>query len=256
MKKLQILFWSVALVSLYSCTAFNPSVMFRDKGKYNYDQFVKGPDSTYRISPNDILNVRILNNDGEALVNITGGVEGDQKGNSQFGGIPILVEYDGTAKLPQVGRVMLKDMTRRQAEDELEKKYAAFYPFPFVTITISNRHVIVFPGTGNNAKIVDFKRDNMNLLEALAEVGGIAHSGKAKKIKLIRGDLNNPKVYKINLSTLKGMKEADLVLQSGDIIYVEPYVDPGLVFRQDVLPYFTAVTSVASIVGVIIALTK
>jgi polysaccharide export outer membrane protein len=119
--------------------------------------------------------------------------------------------------------------------------------------------VIVFPGTGNNAQIVEFTRDNMNLLEALAKVGGIANSGKAKKIKLIRGDLKNPKIYKINLGTLEGMKEADLALQSGDIIYVEPYEDPAIIFNRSVLPYFTAIGSVASVVtavALIITLTK
>lgn len=230
--------------------------MFREGGKYNYDQFAKGTDSTYRIAPNDILNVRILNNSGEALVNITGGVGGASNNNSQFVGIPILVEYDGTAKFPLIGRLPVAQLSRREAENMLEDKYATYYPSPFVTMTITNRHVIVFPGTGNNAKIVEFKRDNMNLIEALAEVGGISNSGKAKKIKLIRGDLSNPKVYRINLGTLKGMKEADLVLQSGDIIYVEPYVDPSQIFAKDVLPYITAITSVASIVGLIIALTK
>lgn len=247
-----------------SCSVFNPSVMIRTRKDYPFDTFVKGNDSTYRIGPNDVIDVRILTNDGEGLINLTSKVEqqggsGTGGGKSEFGGIPIQVEYDGSAKLPIIGRHMMAGKTRREAEDYLETEYAKFYDDPFVTIHISNRQVIVFPGTGNNAQVVRFKRDNMNLLEALAEVGGIANTGKARRIKLIRGDLKNPQVYLINLSTLKGMKEADLVLQSGDIIYVEPYEDPAVIFNRSVLPYFAALGSVASVVtavALIVTLTK
>lgn len=245
-----------------SCKTFNPSVLFREGDNFQYDKFISGPDSLYRLAPNDIINVRILTNDGENLINVTSDVESSAASASvatQFGGIPILVEYDGTAKLPLIGRIPLSGLTRREAEDSLERCYKVQYKDPYITITINNRKVMVFPGTGNNAKIVNFTGDNMNLIEALAEVGGISNTGKAKKVKLIRGDLKNPKVYAIDLSTLQGMKDADLALQSGDIIYVDPYEDPAVLFNKNVTPYLTILTSIASVitsVAIIIALTK
>lgn len=259
MKKYALILMIIAvLFSLHSCSVFNPSVMMRTAKNYQYDQFTKGSDSIYRLAPNDIINVRILTNDGEGLLNITGNAEVENK-NSQFGGMPILVEYDGTAKLPIVGRVKLSGYSRREAEVELEKLYAEHYKNPYVSITVNNRKVLVFPGTGNNAQVVNFTGDNMNIIEALAQVGGISNSGKAKKVKLIRGDLSNPKVYKIDLSTLEGMKSADLSLQSGDIIYVEPYEDGAVIFNKSVGPYLTALGSIASVitsVALIITLTK
>ncbi len=233
--------------------------MIRVPADYQYDKFTTGPDSLYRLAENDIINVRILTNNGENLINVTGDVESNTQGNSSFGGIPILVEYDGTSKLPLIGRVSLAGLTRREAEDKLEGLYKDQYKDPYVTITFSNRKVLVFPGTGSNAKVVPFIGDNMNLIQALAEVGGISNTGKAKSVKLIRGDLKNPKVFKIDLSTLEGMKQADLALQSGDIIYVDPYEDPALIFGRNVTPYLAAIGSIASVitsVAVIIALTK
>ncbi len=243
-----------------SCATFNPSVLFRETPNFQYDKFIAGPDSIYRLAPNDIINVRILTNNGENLINVTQDVESKNSPNdAQFGGIPILIEYDGSAKLPLIGRVQLSGLTRREAEDKLEELYKDQYKDPFITLTVNNRKVLVFPGTGNNAKVVNFTGDNMNLIEALAEVGGISNTGKAKKVKLIRGDLKNPKVYKIDLSTLAGMKEADLALQSGDIIYVDPYEDPAVLFNKNITPYITALGSLASVVtsvALIIVLTK
>jgi polysaccharide export outer membrane protein len=234
--------------------------MIRVPPDYQYDKFTTGPDSLYRLAENDIIHVRILTNNGENLINVTGDVESTSPNdNASFGGIPILVEYDGTSKLPLIGRVSLAGLTRREAEDKLEGLYKDQYKDPYVTITLSNRKVLVFPGTGSNAKVVNFTSDNMNLIQALAEVGGISNTGRAKSVKLIRGDLKNPKVYKIDLSTLEGMKEADLALQSGDIIYVDPYEDPAIIFGRNVTPYLAAISSVAAVVtsvALIIALTK
>jgi len=249
------------LLLLSSCVSFNPSVLFKEPKNFQFDKFTIGPDSLYRLAPNDIINVRILTNNGENLINVTGNVEGNSSANSSnsFGGIPILVEYDGTAKLPLIGRVKLSGLTRREAEDKLEELYQEQYRQPYITITLNNRKVLVFPGTGNNARVVNFTGDNMNLIEALAEVGGISNTGRAKRVKLIRGDLKNPKVYKIDLSTLDGMKQADLALQSGDIIYVDPYEDPAVAFNRSVGPYLTAIaslTSVVTTVAIVISLTK
>jgi polysaccharide export outer membrane protein len=69
---------------------------------------------------------------------------------------------------------------------------------------------------------VALTNDNMNLIEVLAEVGGIPQTGKAHNIRLIRGDLSNPSVQVIDLTTIDGMRKASLQVEPNDIIYVEP----------------------------------
>ncbi|MBI2967221.1 MAG: polysaccharide export protein EpsE, partial [Bacteroidetes bacterium] len=71
-------------------------------------------------------------------------------------------------------------------------------------------------------RVIPLNNPNTTVFEALAMSGGISQFGKARNIKLIRGDLKNPKIFKINLATIKGVKEANLILQANDIIYVEP----------------------------------
>jgi polysaccharide export outer membrane protein len=82
--------------------------------------------------------------------------------------------------------------------------------------------VYIFPGgTGGSARVLNLSHPNTTLFEAIAQVGGIS-SGRANRIKLIRGDLRTPQIFLIDLSTLDGMKKADLYLQANDIIYIEP----------------------------------
>ena len=69
----------------------------------------------------------------------------------------------------------------------------------------------VFPGAGGEGKVVNLENENTTLIEALALAGGITNTGKANKIKVIRGDLRNPKVMLVDLSTIEGMKQSNML---------------------------------------------
>ena len=146
-------------------------------------------------------------------------------------------------KLPIIGRVSLKGMTVREAELFLEEKYSGFYIKPFLLLNVSNRRVIVFPGAPGDAKVVPLLNDNTTLIEALALAGGISQNGKAKKIKLIRGNLSNPEIYLIDLSTIEGMKQANLVLQANDIIYIEPRLNIAKGVISEITPILSIITT-------------
>ena len=90
------------------------------------------------------------------------------------------------------------------------------------------------------------------MIEALADAGGITPTGKAYKIKLIRGDTRNPQVMLIDLSTVEGLKQSNLLLQANDIIYVEPV--PRI--SQGILAELTPIIGLISGLAVIYALIK
>jgi polysaccharide export outer membrane protein len=79
----------------------------------------------------------------------------------------------------------------------------------------------LFSGAAGSAKVVPLPYQNMNLLEVLAISGGIPITGKAHRIKLIRGDLKNPQIFLIDLSQIENLKKSDLIVQGDDIIYID-----------------------------------
>ena len=103
--------------------------------------------------------------------------------------------------------------------------------------------MIVFGPSGG--QIIPLENENMNLLEILAISKEINNKAYADNIRLIRGSLSNPNVQVINLTTIEGMKKANLSVRPNDIIYVEPkQVLAGQALRENVLPYVTVLTSV------------
>jgi len=235
----------VVAVILSSCHSINPSVMFKTGKDFKYSEQPKEVLKEYKIAANDLLEFKLYTNDGFKLIDIT---SLNSEGQISSGAVySYKVEFDGTVKLPIVNRIKLEGMTIREAELLLEDTYSKEYIKPFVLLSISNRRVIIFPGFGGSAKVITLINDNTTLIEALAIAGGITQRGKAQKVKLLRGNLKNPEVFLIDLSTIDGIKQADLVMQANDIIYVEPSADIATGLANQVAPYISLITSVVFI---------
>lgn len=272
-------FLLVISVVLSSCDRYlNRNIMLRTYEGYPYAQFDDTAEREYRLAPNDMLVVRVYANDGFDMVNLGGGeLGGGQLGTGQFGGagqvtpgqtgagqagngmigggqsmmvgsrgglggaaLVLRVEFDGFVKLPVAGRVYVEGLTARQAEMIMEDYYSEFINKPFVLVDISDKRIFLFMGASTS--VVPLVRDNITLFEVLASAGGIPDEGKADRIKLIRGDLRNPEVHLIDLSTLKGVKNANLVMQANDIVYVEVrkrYIQRGM---QELAPFISLIS--------------
>ena len=232
-----------------SCKSFYPSRMLTTDRLYPYS---KMSDSAifheYRIAPNDEVSVLITTNNGENLLDPISGPGGSTQQVAQMGKT-YLVEFDGMVNLPLIKRVKISGLTLREAESLLEEKFNFYYNKPYVQIKVTNNRVIIFPGgLGGTAQVLRLENTNTTLFEALARAGGIA-DGKAYRIKLIRGNLNDRKVYLIDLSKLSGLKDADIVLMANDIIYVEPvYRVPQTILAQ-FTPYMALVTTFLVVYG-------
>lgn len=240
----KVLFSLFTLLFLFSgCRYLDPSIMIRTPKNYKFDDFPAPRDSQYVIGINDNLSILLVADGGFPLVDIVNANYDVSRGAGIAQGVGtqvnFFVEYDGTIKMPVLGRIRVVGMTLRALEDTLEFLFSKHYRDPYVQVRVLNQRVIVFPGQGGSAKIVRFENPNMTLFEAIAASGGITSGAKAYRIKLIRGDLKNPKIFLINLATIDGMKDADLVLKPNDIIYVEPRERLIDYLRSEVLPWAT-----------------
>jgi polysaccharide export outer membrane protein len=231
----------VACYFLASCKPLNPSIMFRTPKDFKYDTQVKDTTKEYRIAANDAVSFRLFTNNGLKLVDVT---EGNQQMFQQLNqGITYTVEFDGMINLPIIGRVNVNGMTVREAEFFLESRYDEVFIDPFLLLNVINRRITIFPGNGGDGVVITLQNNNIKLLEALALAGGLADQGRASRIKLIRGNLADPEVYLIDLRTITGISQADIILQANDIIYVEPV---GIRTRQvisEIAPIFGIITS-------------
>jgi len=227
----------VILLFLFSsCKVINPNEIFYLPSTYTYSNFENTDYEEHRIEPFDKLDIRIFYNNGIQLIEY-------QQTNLRQETIEYDVEHDGMVKLPVVGRIKLAGLTIREAEDTLQKLFSKYLVDPFVKIKIPNKKVIVFTSGSSNGKIIYFKNENLTLVEAIAEAGGIPDNSKSYKIKLIRGPLNNPKIYIFNLYNTKDYYKYNFNLKPNDIIYIEKRIMPVSKILTEISPYLSLIST-------------
>lgn len=239
------------------------SLLLKAKGDLTY--------KNHKILPFDWIDVRVQTNNGEALIDpnfelrrqinganammMAGGMQGGMGGGGVANAMLIgtinpnryLVNSDGGVNLPMIGRVQLAGLTYRQADSLLSERYSNFYEDAFVVCRTSNRRCIVLSGSGGlnlnaamtTGQVVSLPNEGLSLVEVLALAGGIPAYSDASNIRVIRGDLRNPKVMVINLQSINSMRESDLRILPNDIVYVEPVRRPAIDALRDIAPLIT-----------------
>ena len=228
------------VVALSSCSVI-PNRMFKTPSDFAYSkdtlQNLKGP---YIIQVDDRIDLHIFSNDGFRLVDVT---TTNMSQLAATDNVDYIVEEDGEAKLPVIGRIHLQGLSIKESENLLQEKYSKYYKEPFVLIRVVSRHAIVFLADGGKGTVVPLQNDHTSLFEALAAAGGLTDFSKAYKIKIIRGDYKNPRVYLADVSSIQGLKNSELQVYPNDIIYV----DAGSGFTRRIstefLPYVSFLAS-------------
>jgi len=231
----------LVIINFSSCKVFRSNLMLKTPKDYTYDKIVDSlSQEDYKIEANAILTLRIFSNDGFKLIDIASSANNS---NLRFE-VEYLVDPKGKCKLPLIGEVKLGGLTINEAQSFLEQSYSEYYVKPFVTLKVSNKRVIVFPGNGGDAKVLYLVNNNTTVIESLALAGGIAEDGKAYKVKLIRHDgTSKPKVYLMDLSKIEGLTVGNSVVLANDIIYVEPRYRLARTLASELTPIVSLITS-------------
>jgi len=203
------------------------------------------------IQVNDYLKLEVYSNNGERLIDPNGELLNNNGVSPQEPGARVqpsyLVTVDGMVKFPMIPPVAIAGLTIRDAEVKLQSEYSKYYKECYVLLTFSNKRVIVLGSPGG--QVIPLVNENVSVVEILAMAKGIGNDGKAHNIRLIRGE----DVYLLDLSTLAGLKSANMIVQPGDIIYVENTRRPFAEGTRDLAPVLSLILSLSTLIVVFLA---
>lgn len=245
---------------------------------------IRDAEGNYLIQKGDHLEVRVYTAEGEEIINpraafvglpnnLAGGMgmgmgqgmgmpaqgtptqgAGGVGGGFQSQMFPLdypdfTVQQNGMINIPKLGFVKVEGLTLVQTDSLLVSGYSKFYEKPFVRSRYNNKRVVVFRGAIGT--VLPLRSENMNLIEILGLTGGMPNDQRARNIRIIRGDLKDPDVYVVDLSTMKGVTAQNLLIQPNDIIYVEPVRKAIIEQIGDLSPILSLFTSIITLVLVL-----
>jgi polysaccharide export outer membrane protein len=221
--------------------------MFQANNTQAVQAQVQKTEKNYVIQKNDRLELEVYTNQGERLIDPNNFIskEGAEGAVQKQVVNTYLVDQEGLVKLPMVGTINLEGLTIRQAEDILQKEYLKFYKETFVVLKFTNKRVVVLGAPGG--QVIPLLHDNMRLTEVLALAKGINNDAKAFNIRVMRGET----LFIADLTTFEGYKKNDILIEPGDIVYVEPIRRPLLESLRDYGPVISIITSMTTLLVVL-----
>jgi polysaccharide export outer membrane protein len=205
-----------------------------------------GVESNSIIQKNDRISLKIFSNNGERLIDPNPELTNSENTKIKSENEPdYTIDINGNTQLPLLGTIHLESLTIKQAEEILQKEYSKYYKDPFVKISILNKRVIVLGALGG--QVIPLENENIKVVEVLALAKGLPNDSKADNIRLIRDE----KVFEIDLSTIEGYRNGNMLIQSGDIVYVEPIIRPVSEGLKDYYGLITLMVGLATLITVI-----
>jgi polysaccharide biosynthesis/export protein len=238
---------------LASC-GFKQNIMFQTTPATKLSTLASNAEKNYLVQRNDLLELQVYSNRGESLVDprvdpTTNQTPAREQG--EVGARPTyLVDQNGVVKFPRIDPIKIEGLTIRQAEEILEKQYESLFVESFVLLKFANKRVIVLGSPGG--QVIPLTNENTRLTEVLALARGVGNDAKAQNIRVIRGD----EIMVADFSTFEGYQKNNIVIQSGDIVYIEPVRRPFSEGFREYAPLISMVTSMSALVVVIISQTR
>jgi polysaccharide export outer membrane protein len=252
LKRLLLVFSQAVLAAILftSCASYKANIMFKVPEDATLQKQAEEVQRNYVIQKNDILKLDVYTNKGELIIDPDFNLMKEiPVQNAQRRPDPnYLVDVNGVAKFPMLGELKVEGLTIRQTEEILQKEYARYYTDPFVVLQYINKRVIVLGAPGG--QVIPLVNENVTLAEVLALASGIENNARATNIRVLRGD----QYFVADFSTIAGYQKSNMIMQPGDIVYVEPIRRPVSEAFRDYGVIVSVLTSLTTLIVVLTSL--
>jgi polysaccharide export outer membrane protein len=224
-------------------------VYFNEQGDTMLSKIVQPVEPV--IQPGDRLSIFVnaSNTLSAAPYNLASSAAGT--GSTANGGY--LVEADGTIQLPQLGKVRVAGMKRKQLVDYLSQTLVKFVNDPIVTIEFLNFKITVLGEVGHQGTFA-IPDGKVTLIDAIGLAGDLPFTARRDNITVIRERNGKRDFGKINILSKNAFSSPYYVLQQNDVVYVQPTKDKVAASDQSFLRNFSIATSVLSVFTTVVVL--
>ncbi len=206
----------------------------------NVCSFGESLSSDYKISPGDIISI-----------NIYPATEFSRE---------VVVSPDGTIEIPLLGSLKVSGFKTFELEKIITDKLSKYVSNPKVDVSVKmfSAYRVAVIGSIQRSGYYQY-RENMNILELIAEAGGLADYADTKNIKIYRkikdskGSITDS-VINVSIDSFFNQSHPLPSLEAGDIVYIprQKFTSKSKWVSDNLVPWITITTFFISI-GVIIS---
>jgi polysaccharide export outer membrane protein len=250
MKSAYLLIISAVVICFSSCIS-TKELTYLQESENAVDSLIplRKMQEPYRLQINDLLSIRVkaLDQETVGIFNPIGDSNLNATGEEKLYNDGFVVDPHGNIRIPSLGEIQVLGYTVEEVREELEKRLLADYfkaeANIFVTVKIAGiRYTINGEISSPGSNII--YRDQVSIMEAIANNGDISLVGDRKNVVIIRQYPLGQKVHHIDLTRIDAMNSPYYYVQPNDLILINPLPQKSLGFGTTGLSSFTTILTV------------
>ncbi|MEN0003595.1 MAG: polysaccharide biosynthesis/export family protein [Bacteroidota bacterium] len=251
------------ILLLNSCVSHQELLNFNEGAPFPSSPEAIGEIPPLKIQPDDLLSIRVLALDLEAVVPYN--IDPPNMANMQIqagqGARPLfgyLVDNEGYIDFPNLGRIKIAGLTTGEARALLIDKLSEYLVDPTVVVRFLNFRITVL-GEANSPGTFLFANERVTILDALGQAGDLSDYANRTNILVIRQQNDQRTTGRINLQETNIFESPYFYLKQNDVIYVEPLNEKTAVVRdqtQRILPWVSVITGLVTLTLAITSFTN
>ena len=257
--KLVLLFLLLAIISTSCVSKKQLTYLQEDESRVDSLIAIRKQQEPYRLQINDLLSIRVkaLDQETVGIFNPISDANPNATGEERLYYDGFVVDPHGNIRIPSLGEINVLGYTVEEVRQDIEKRLLKeFFKEEaniFVTVKLSGiRYTIA--GEINNPGSNIIYRDQVSIMEAIANSGDIPVTGDKKDVVIIRQYPLGQKVHHIDLTDISAMNSPYYYIKPNDLILINPLPQKSTGIGTTGFSTFTTLLSIVTAVGTLIVL--
>lgn len=260
MKLFYVLLFLIVILGTSSCVT-TKQLTYLQEDPYGMDTLalLRKRQEPYRLQINDLLSVRIKVMDQETVgvFNPVSDANPNATGEERLYYDGFVVNDHGNIRIPILGEVNVLGYTvdeiREKLEEQLLQDYFKEEANLFVTVKLAGIRYTINGEIGHPGSNIIY-RDQLSIMEAIANSGDITITGDRSNVVIIRQYPAGQKVHNIDLTSLKAMDSPYYYVKPNDLILINPLPQKSWGTGTTGLQSLTTVMSILTVLGTTVLL--
>ncbi len=240
----------LCIVSIFSCVPTSKITYLQESKSTMIDSLMMARrlQPPYRLQVNDVLNITLAESSDPRLNETFKPETGESVSGAGVTGYSI--DTRGEIRLPELGRIKAIGLTTEELQEKIKQilldKYFKEEEDLFLTVKLAGiSYTMVGEVTGTGQKSV--LKEQINIVEAIAEGGGVPGTGDLTAVKIVRTYPDGQvKVHTVDVTTIDVVYSPYYYIQPNDMIVVDPLPQKALGVGTTGLGAFTTILSVVT----------
>ncbi|RFN60027.1 polysaccharide biosynthesis/export family protein [Marixanthomonas ophiurae] len=234
MKSTHLILLLILTICVSSCVTTKQLTYLQEDGVVEDSLIpIQKEQEPYRLHVNDLLSIRVKAIDQETvgIFNPINDANPNATGEEKLYYDGFVVDRHGNIRVPSLGEVNVLGLTVEEVREKIEKTLLEdFFKAEaniFVTVKLAGIRYTINGEIGNPGSNIIY-RDEVSIMEAIANSGDIEITGDRKNVVIIRQYPLGQKVHHIDLTSINAMNSPYYYVKPNDLILINPLPQKSL----------------------------